>query len=220
MGLCTWGAASIGNISHRTIAAQLAENITEKTTIEEAATTLAGIVEPKVKKEKVKFVGYYLGGWNPESHEPACFHLQITQDISKKEPLSLGLCRFSGNPMFFTRVFKGYDPQLRTNLLQELKSSFSGTLPVNFDSIFEKAFEKVSVPLLTVGFRDLPIREAIDFVYSYLHLTIKVEKYKFGPPTCGGPIEVAFISTDRLFRWVSHKPFYSAIIEEESEYGI
>jgi hypothetical protein len=72
--------------------------------------------------------------------------------------------------------------------------------------------------LVTAGFQDLPIREAIDFVYSYLHITVKAEKFKFGAPTCGGPIEVGFISTDRFFRWVRHKLFDSAITEQEGFY--
>ncbi|OGV98196.1 MAG: hypothetical protein A2Z59_03455 [Nitrospinae bacterium RIFCSPLOWO2_02_39_17] len=53
-----------------------------------------------------------------------------------------------------------------------------------------------------------------------IFFTVKVEKFKFGPPTCGGPIEIGFISTDRFFRWVRHKPFYSAIIEQEGEYDV
>ena len=85
----------------------------------------------------------------------------------------------------------------------------------NFDALYQAAFTKVSQPLVTAGFQDLPIREAIDFLYTYIHITIKAEKFKFGAPTCGGPIEVGFISTDRTFRWVKHKPFYSAIEEEE-----
>jgi hypothetical protein len=220
IGVCTWGAGSIGEISHRTIIAQLADKIIEETTIEDVAETLIDIVAPAVKAKGINFVGYYLGGWNPQSHEPACFKIEVTQNGGGKELLSLGSCSFSGNPTFFARVFRGYDPRLKKDLLQELKNNFSETIPENFDDIYNKVFDKVSMPLITAGFRDLPIREAIDFVYSYLHITVKAEKYKFGTPTCGGPIEVAFISTDRLFRWVRHKPFYSAITQEESEYEI
>jgi hypothetical protein len=43
-------------------------------------------------------------------------------------------------------------------------------------------------------------------------------KFSFGAPVAGGPIEIGFISTDRPFRWVRHKSFSSAIVEEEGEY--
>jgi hypothetical protein len=218
IGVCTWGAGSIGSISHRTIIAQLADRLTNEITIKSAAEELVNLVNPIVKSEKIEFVGYYIGGWDPGSHEPACFRLEIGQDKKIMEPLSLGLCSFSGNPIFFTRVFRGFDPQLPQKLKEELKLNLTNSIPENFDRIFDKTFEKVSAPLLIAGFRDLPIREAIDFVYSYLHITVKAEKFKFGPPLCGGPIEVGFITTDRSFRWVRHKPFYSAIIEQEGEH--
>jgi hypothetical protein len=45
------------------------------------------------------------------------------------------------------------------------------------------------------GLRDLPIGDAIDHVHTYLHVTVKVFKFMFGAPVCGGPIEVAFVTT-------------------------
>ena len=213
LGVCTWGAGSIGNISHRTIIAQLADRINNGTTVKDAATELVNIVQPIVKKEGVEFVGYYLGGWNPKSHEPACFHIEIRRETSQIKPLTLGLCMFSGTPIFFSRVFRGYDPRLPDSLKNELKQVLPEKVIKNFGDIFNKAFEKASAPLIAAGHKDLPIREAIDFVYSYLHITVKAEKFSFGPPSCGGPIEIGFISTDRLFRGVQYKPFFSAITE-------
>lgn len=216
-GVCTWGAGSIGKISHRTIIARLADKVDDKMTIQNAAEKLVNIAEPEVKKAEVDFVGYYLGGWNPQSREPACVHIEIRKDKSKVTPLGLGLCSFSGNASFFSRVFRGYDQQLPDSLRSKLKSSLPSDIQKDFDKIFKKAFDEVSASLVTAGFQDLPIREAIDFIYSYLHITVKAEKFKYGPPSCGGPIEVGFISTDRPFRWVRHKPFSSAIIEQEGE---
>lgn len=220
LGLCTWGAGSIGENSHRTIAALLADKLNSEFTIQDAAKELVSIVEPLVKEAKIDFVGYYLGGWNPGSHKPDCYRIEVNKDESKIEPLSLGLCSFSGNPIFFARVFRGYDMRLKDNLKRELKQALVDSVKETFDDIFNNAFEKAAASLITAGFKDLPIREAIDFLYSYLHITLKAEKFKFGPPSCGGPIEVGFISTDRSFRWVRHKPFSSAIIEQEGEYDV
>lgn len=220
LGLCTWGAGSIGKVSHRTIAALLADKVNSKSSVQEAAKELVNIVTLAIKEAPIDLVGYYLGGWDPNTHEPACFRIEVRKDGDKIEPLSLGLCSFSGNPIFFTRVFSGYDIRLKDNLKNELKQALAGNIKENFDDIFNNAFEKAAVPLITAGFKDLPIREAIDFLYSYLHITVKAEKFKFGPPSCGGPIEVGFISTDRNFRWVLHKPFSSAITEQEGEYDV
>ncbi len=52
---------------------------------------------------------------------------------------------------------------------------------------------------------DLPIREAIDWVHSSIYTTIQAMKFSHLAPVCGGPVEVAVITTDRPFRWVRHK---------------
>ncbi len=61
----------------------------------------------------------------------------------------------------------------------------------------------------------VPIREAIDFTHACLLTTIKAMKFSNLPRLCGGPIELAVITTDRAFRWVRHKEWDSAIREGE-----
>lgn len=58
---------------------------------------------------------------------------------------------------------------------------------------------------------DLPIREAIDWVHASIYATIKTMKFAPLEKICGGPIEVAVITTDRQFRWVCHKNLDEAI---------
>lgn len=107
---------------------------------------------------------------------------------------------------------------MRDSLREEIKRLLpKESVPANFDALFQQAFENAAAPLVAAGHRDLPIREAIDFVYSYLHITVKAMKFSFGAPITGGPIEVGFVSTDRRFRWVRHKSFLSAMLEEEAE---
>ena len=214
-GVCTWGAGSIGNISHRTIIARLAEEIDEETTVEAAATKLGNIVEPLAKGIPDFFVGYYLGGCDPKTHNPACYQISIGNDGKRVEPLGMGVCSFSGNPLIFSRVFRGFDPQLPDLLRMELKRRLpEGETKTNFETIFKQAFDKATAPLVAAGHKDLPIREALDFVYTYLHITIKATKFMFGASGCGGSIEIGFVTTDRRFRWGSHKGFASAILEQ------
>jgi hypothetical protein len=99
--------------------------------------------------------------------------------------------------------------------LAELKKGGLGIKDEQLEQVFNRAFQSAVAPLAAVGFPDLPIREAIDFIHTYLHITIKGFKFRVGPPICGGPIEIAFISTDRPFRWVCHKGFERAIYEQE-----
>ena len=59
----------------------------------------------------------------------------------------------------------------------------------------------------------LPIRDAIDFTHACIMSTIKAFKFSGLSPICGGPIEIAVITTDRKFRWVKHKQWDTAIAE-------
>ena len=225
IGVCTWGDGTIGDFSHRTIIAQLADKVKDDSTItiEGAAEELINIIDSMVKREKIKmeFVGYFLGGWNPGTHEPDCWKIEISKDGNNKEKLDLGLCSFAGMPNVFTRVFRGFDPAFPDQLREEIKALITNQETKDkFDEIFKEAFEKASGPLIAAGYKDLPIREAIDFVYSYLHITIKAIKFRFGAPLCGGPIEIGFVSTDRPFRWACHKTFTSAILEQEGKYDV
>jgi hypothetical protein len=59
----------------------------------------------------------------------------------------------------------------------------------------------------------LPIREAIDWVYASIYPSIKTMKFSHLAPVCGGPVEIAVITTDRPFRWVRHKKLDAAILQ-------
>jgi hypothetical protein len=217
-GVCTWGAGSIKGVSHRTFVARLADKLDlEKAKVREAADTFMNIVAGEYEGDKgIGGVGYVLGGWDPDTHLPECY--QMFFDNAKApslEPLSIGQAAFYGNPEFFSRVFHGCDNRLPGALLKELRDRNVKAEAGELDSVFGEAFEAAIKPLRAAGFRDLPIREAIDCIYTYLHITIKAFKFRYGPPICGGPIEIAFISTDRVFRWVLHKDFVRAIREVE-----
>jgi hypothetical protein len=219
-GLCTWGAGSVCGVSHRTVAARLADEVKTNPGLPVAATAdaLLGLVSEILQKSPAgprEDVGYFLGGWNLEDHLPECYQLRIpAEGEPTTRALEMGQAMFSGAPQFFTRVFRGFDPALPGRMAAALKERLS-PVPEGFDRVFKDAFNAASGPLVAAGLRDLPIREAIDYVHTYLHVTVKVFKFMFGAPVCGGPIEVAFVTTDRRFRWVCHKRFDSAILEEE-----
>lgn len=219
IGVCTWGAGSVGGVSHRTLIARLADKLDlEKVKVSAAAENFAKIVAERYEDGKdIGTIGYLLGGWDADTHNPECY--QILFEAKKKPrivPLSVGEASFFGCPEFFTRVFYGFDSRLPQKLLGELKKGKLLVQDPSLEQAFTKAFNNAAAPLRAAGFRDLPIREAIDCIHMYLHVTIKAFKFRYGPPICGGPIEIAFVSTDRSFRWVLHKDFNRAIYEQEA----
>lgn len=222
IGFCCWGSGSIGQTSHRTLAARLSEHAGfGNFTVEQAAHALLGLVMAARGAGQVSDVtGYFIGGWNLGTHEPQCYQLLFQPGQNPAiEQLPMGSARFQGIPSFFTRVFHGFAPELPQRLRDAVAERFwlqqQQQLPANFDAVFQQAFQDAVAPLAAVGAQDVPIREAIDFVFAYIHITVKAYKFRFGPPPCGGPIEVAFISTDRPFRWALHKSFQTAMYEQE-----
>jgi hypothetical protein len=209
IAICTWGAGSLKNMSHRTLIAQLADKIKDDTKIETAVAEFAALIA-KNRSDPALGLGYFVGGCNPGDHSPECWKLWFKgADEIEQTKLVIGEACFEGAPEYFCRIFRGYSPQLPDALYEQLHSE----LPTLTRESFADAFVAASKPLVSGGFNDLPVREAIDYIHTYLHITIKAVKFKFGPPVCGGPIEIAFVSTDRRFRWIRHKGFDSAICE-------
>jgi hypothetical protein len=216
LAICTFGAGQVGGASHRTLAARLADWVTEQTMVAHAAQELCTLVQQELTKKALPTsLGYFIGGWNPISHNPECFELAFEPG---KPPvvtaLQIGEARFQGSPEMFMRAYHGIDPRLPDLVHNELLKLITPP-PANFTAHVQTAFRNALAQIPTGGFNDMPLREAIDFIHMYMHLTIKAFKFRFGPPVVGGPIEIGFISTDRNFRWVRHKPFDSAILEEE-----
>jgi hypothetical protein len=59
--------------------------------------------------------------------------------------------------------------------------------------------------------RGFPGGAGVDWVDATLETTVKVMKFTHLPPICGGPIDLALITTDRPFRWARRKKMSSAI---------
>jgi hypothetical protein len=217
IALCTYGFGLLGDTSHRTIAARLADRVdNEKTTIEEAAKILSEVVQPLISHiPEGQSVGYFVGGHDPETHDPACSQVLFQAGKSAHvESMPIGEVRFAGAPDVFHRIFRGYDQHLPRVLGEELRRAMPD-LPDMFGDEFARVFESVSAQFVAIGTKDIPIREAIDYVDTYVRITIKAFKFRYGPPLCGGPVEIGFVTTDRPFRWARHKPFTSAVQEQD-----
>jgi len=217
-GICTWGAGMVSTVTHRSIAARLSHRILMTPgNVIDAVNRLVEVVD-EVRNpviSTVPFFGYFLCGTNHETHIPECYEITFPENQNASiRSLPVGRASFRGAPEFFTRIFRGYDQRLPSTLLAALQASVPG-LPSNFQDLFQQAFQSVTRGLTAAGYPNPPIREAIDFIHMYLNATIKANKFRYGVPVCGGPIEIGVVTSDRPFRWVQHKKFDTAIVEQE-----
>jgi hypothetical protein len=229
-GICTWGSGRVGETSHRTISARLGDWIksqSDEVTLEAAAGQLVELAREAASEVEYGLeFGYFLGGRDPD-RTPGCLEIKLKSVPEARKsggedflvstaPLPIGGASFNGAPDYFTRIFHGFASGFPSALSKALVEEIGGddASKEKTRKQFGTAFSKVRPQFCSKGYDDLPLREAIDFICTYLSVTIKAFKFRSGPPICGGPLEIGFVSTDREFRWIRHKDFGSAIAEQ------
>lgn len=154
--------------------------------------------------------GFCIGGHMGPSRAPAAYEIEVRlTSLTAPEPTALttGHLNFWGVPNMFRRLLHGVDWRILDAVLDAKDQAGNKLWVGSEDDLYNIAFaEQMIVP------RGLPIRDAIDLVHFSIVATIKALKFsRFAQPTCGGPVEVAVVTSDRAFRWVKHKSFDSAI---------
>lgn len=152
--------------------------------------------------------GICLGGRWGSNRQPSAFEILFDPTMTAvpdPKALGVGTTKFWGCPNLVERLIRGTDFPTYLRILTSGK--WSGTRE---DLIALLEEEALGQPY------DLPIREAIDWIYASIYTTIKAMKFSHLAPVCGGPIEVAVITSDRPFRWVRHKRLGQAIAAHET----
>jgi hypothetical protein len=240
-GVVLWGMGSIGDVSYRTFIAEVADdaankglptfddvvNLTASTFWQRYASELAqpikrardleSLGDKRTDKESAELLfwkqnlsgGFCIGGRWKAVRRPRAFKILFSPLLTAPpgpEELTAGNAVFWGCPNLIERIFYGIDEGLFERIADSGK--WQGDIQELVDLVRESALGRPA---------DLPLREAIDYVYAVIYTTIRAMKFSHLAPVCGGPIEVAAISTDRPFRWVCHKRLREAI--EDSRTG-
>lgn len=228
IGVVTWGLASIEGTSIRTVLAEFDDDIRNNPPADFSALanrwassfwtlysqqpivqqhkllvnagTLAGPIRQAAKVQLQ--AGFGLGGrWGTRAPQ-AC---EVTFDPEGTTPpspssIQIGDARFWGFPNIVSRLINGFDPDLGS--LVQASGKWSGT-----NDELQALLRQKALPITP----NLGVRDAIDVVHTLLSMTVRVIRFTGLPPICGGSIETAVITTDRPFRWVTHKPLNSAL---------
>lgn len=151
-------------------------------------------------------VGFCIAGYTLPSRRPEAHFVVFQPTQPKPAPYAMPqhTLQWWGVPNFFTRLLVGADEQVLSAI--QASGRWNGTRP-ELDSLAR------SYTILPNG--TLPIRDAVDYVHTCIYCTVKAIKFSGLPQVCGGPIELAVITTDRKYRWVRHKPWDSAILDGE-----
>jgi len=149
------------------------------------------------------FVGFCIGGYVMPDRTPVAF--EILCDPIGPAPIPAAIpvhyLKFWGAPNMFLRLIQGCDGEFRGAVLRS--GNWAGTA-ADLDALILQ--QTLSHPVL-------PIRDAVDYTHACIASTIKAIKFSQLSQICGGPIELAVITSDRPFRWVRHKGWDIAIME-------
>ena len=221
VGVLTWGLGGLSGISYRTLIAELADDLeaTPPANMLDVADRWAGRfwaaysdrLSSAIKRCKDLgaksaptpglVVGFCIAGAVLPSRATSAYEVVFEPLADEPTPKAVSGSPMWGAPNMIQRLMAGYDPKLRGALISSGK--WSGSEP-ELDNLLGQ--HRLSHAIL-------PIREAIDFVHTCIYSTIKALKFSSLKQICGGPIEIAVITTDRQFRWVKHKAFDAAITE-------
>ena len=235
LGIVTWGLGGIQHTSYRTLYAELADDfeVNAPASVEDAAKRWAAkfysvydsaigaahreaqaLAQTDEEKQAVAdncsrmTVGFCLGGIALPNRRPAAYEIVFKPDdtsIPQPELLPMGQAVFRGVPVLINRTLYGID----LDLFAEIE-----------ESPFWTGGRDELVQLVRQYFIGqpgmVPLRDAMDWIYSCIQGTIKGVKFSPWAPMCGGRVEIAVVTSDRPFRWVRHKRLDAAI---ETPYG-
>jgi len=234
LGITMWGLGNLAQTSYRTLIARFADQLranpqptmaaiadrwtehfwaaysSEYAPVLQRVGQLTGItIRTPSEDDELEFLhqsfsgGFCLGGCCVPDRTPQAFEINYDPEMQTPHPpraLEVGSAKFWGCPNLIQRLIYGVDFQILDAI--EGSGKWSGTNT--------ELLELVRPHILSQPF-DLPIREAIDWVHASIYTTNQAMKFSHLAPVCGGPIEVAVVTTDRPFRWVRHKRLDAAL---------
>lgn len=239
LGITMWGLGGLASKSYRTLIAQLGDELqaTPATSVRDVAERFAAMfwatyvsdfgslisrfrdlvrMSDRTPDEEAELNslsnlggGFCIGGRTWSSRQPAAAVVNYgpEKDRPEIEDVARDRTKYWGVPNLLERLMFGMDNRLFGKILNSEK--WSGTSEDLFAVLQD---DMLNVPL------NMPLREAIDWVYSSILTTIKAIKFSSDPPVCGGPVEVAVITSDRKFRWVKHKRLDEAVTRHHSSH--
>lgn len=222
VGAITWGSGSIGSASTSTLVKDFRELITNhpEHKIDPNAYTVEDIVNRFynfIYNEKyLSFfsqwnpplrpsLGFTIGGYSSGATQSEVWQINIQEGGVSAGPQKIKDFEecgadWNGVPEPISRLILGYSPHFSQIL------SMAGIDDKKISEIMTLAQNHLQTPMIIPA---MPIQDAIDIAHFLVDLTAKYVKYDSGPPTVGGPIEIAAITKHEGFKWISRKHYFS-----------
>lgn len=145
-------------------------------------------------------VGFCIGGYSKKFRTAQAYYIELNPSMrSQAFPNRIERFKDFGKDDIVSRIFGVFDDEIKEQIVKS--AHWSG----------EKSDLESIISAMRLDPPPMTMRDSIDFVHFRIYSTIKATKFSTRDNDCGGPIELAIITTDRDFRWVKHKSWDSAI---------
>ncbi|KAA8888800.1 hypothetical protein F3087_07235 [Nocardia colli] len=111
--------------------------------------------------------------------------------------------RAYAKPAAVERLFNGYDARLEAALKSKIDESSHPEIA--------KILSTQAVDPVPAG---MPLPDAIALARFMVEITAGFARFKLGPDTVGGPVEVASINLHEGFRWIARKHYFTAELNQ------
>lgn len=237
IGAITWGAGSIGHASISTIMKDFRQALSGKDearrdwklsleppgyTIESVAARLKEFVidDLYIKgypdgSDLKPDLGFIVAGYSAQDSPLAEeFQIEVRNGqcfgpIPLRAKHEIGLTA-GGETEALNRLLTG----IASGLPQVLQDLFK-VPPAQSSEVLAMMRQVLSVPIVIPA---MPLQDAIELGEFLVDLTIKFSRFTPGPPTVGGPIEIASISKHEGFRWIKRKYYFERRFNPEEEF--
>jgi hypothetical protein len=228
----TWGLGNIGSASIATIAKDLRRRfmgedpehpdwaLDETYTIEHVAGRLVAMAYDELFAAAANRprgrLGFVVAGYSAASAQPEAWLVERRDATTRPVPSLLappdesGWLAF-GQPAAALRLFRGYDPRLPSRLTEVLDPAAGEKAARLLNS------GALACPAVLPG---MPFADAIAFAHFLVDTTIGYSRFRFGPDTVGGPVEVAGITRHEGFKWISRKHYYRRELNPEDPHHV
>jgi hypothetical protein len=224
----TWGLGNIGSASIATIAKDLRRRfmggdpehpdwaLDDTYTIEHVADRLVAMAYDELfaaarAGRPSATLGFVVAGYSSGSRQPEAWLVEMSDATTRPVPSLLTPPGESGWLAFgqrdaAARLLRGYDESLPSRLI----------------AILDQAEAAKALRLLAGGALEcqavlpaMPFADAIAFARFVVDTTVGYSRFRFGPDTVGGPVEVAGITPHEGFKWISRKHYYRPELNPE-----
>lgn len=208
IGVMSYGAGNIGNRSIQGLMGDF-ENAPNrpKAGVMEVAKALFAYFKSayddafsQLELDEQPALGFYVAGYSENNPFPDEWEFLFPRDPEPVpvRPRELLGASWRGVDIPFTRLYKGYDPRL-PQLLSERGIG---------DDVIQQFLDAATTVESPIVYDGMPVQDAINFAVYILRTTIGLAESEIGPPSCGGPLQLAVILPDMRFQWVEKPEFF------------